>query len=222
MRSANRFGLFPLFALLCLLLLGMGRCVGPSQHRVRPMLSSYQNGTRFLFVDFDGDRIPDFAQVELQNRRYAKNNYSIHVKLSAGMESAIGVSGPDGGLRVAARDVNGDEALDLVLTSNLDSDFVEVLLNDGHGNFSVAKDNEFVRPENALGGGALSGPDEPQADRFSLVASRFSADLGLIESRSSDPGAVSSGYSTSVARVALCGSALRCGSRSPPTSIANS
>ena len=137
-------------------------------------------GARFVFADLDGDRIPDLAQVESQNPRSANTNYSIHVKLSAGVESAIGVSGPIGGLRVAARDVNGDDNLDLVVTSNLDSSFIEVFLNDGHGNFAAAPSADLARLDN-LPDVVLEIPSGPQRDRVTLASARTSLDEALVK-----------------------------------------
>jgi hypothetical protein len=225
MRSANRFGLFPQFLLVCLVLLlfGLGRWdVVYAAQRSAAMPCSSLNGTRFLFADFDGDRIPDLAQVELQNQRSTKTNYSIHVKLGAGFESAIGVSGPDGGLRVAARDVNGDDALDLIVTSNFDANFVEVLLNDGHGNFSLAKSSELARLQSEWGDDTWNGPNGGPTDRVSLAGARFSSDLGTTEQRSGALIFLSEGYPSAAAQAVLCRALGRYGSRSPPTSIANS
>lgn len=223
MRSTHRFGPYPQFVLVCLLLFGIGRCgsacVG---QRSAAMPRSDLNGARFLFADFDGDHIPDLAQVELQNRRSTRTNYSIRVKLGAGVESAIGVSGPDGGLRVAARDVNGDEALDLIVTSNLDATFVEVLLNDGHGNFSVAQGNEFAPLGSELGDVTLNGPSGAPTDRVSLAGARFSSDLGTAEQIHGTPSFLSGGYPRTVDQSVLFRPVGRYGSRSPPASIANS
>lgn len=105
-------------------------------------------GSRFVFADLDGDRIPDLASVETQRQRSIDSDYAIRVKLSAGAESAIGLIGPIGGLRVAVRDVNGDNNPDLIVTADLDAGFIKVLLNDGHGNFSVIAPPEFLRKEN--------------------------------------------------------------------------
>jgi hypothetical protein len=107
-------------------------------------------GSRFVFADLDGDRIPDLALVETERQRWANTDYAIRVRLSAGAESAIGVIGPSGGLRVAVRDVNGDSNLDLIVTAELDVGFIKVLLNDGHGNFSLVAPTDFLRKENEI------------------------------------------------------------------------
>jgi hypothetical protein len=104
-------------------------------------------------------------------------DYSIRLQFSRGMEFAIGVRAPFGGLRVAARDVNGDDNLDLILTSDLDASFIEVLLNDGHGNFSVAS-ADIVEKEGQKEN-ALKGPAGPQADRASFALVRSSMEEGI-------------------------------------------
>ncbi len=63
----------------------------------RIVLQSRNNDKRFVFADLDGDRKPDLALVETQSGRAANTSYSIHIKLSAGAESAIGLNGPIGG-----------------------------------------------------------------------------------------------------------------------------
>lgn len=151
-----------------------------SNHLSASPSSSRHIGARFVFADLDGDRIPDLAQVESQNPRSADTNYSIHVKLSAGVESAIGVSGPIGGLRVAARDVNGDDNLDLIVTSNLDSSFIEVFLNDGHGNFAAAPSASLAALDN-VPDVVLEIPSPPQRDRVTLASARTSLDEALVK-----------------------------------------
>jgi hypothetical protein len=47
-----------------------------------------------------------------------------------------------GGLQIASRDVNGDHALDLVLTTRFGQP-VAILLNDGHGTFSRVEPGAF-------------------------------------------------------------------------------
>jgi hypothetical protein len=138
--------------------------------------------SRFVFADLDGDKQPDLALVETQSQHSSRTNYSIRLKFSQGTESAIPVDGPIGGLRLAARDVNGDDNLDLVVTSNLDSGFVEVLLNDGSGNFSVASPGSYsdVEPED---GGNLEAQASAHSDLATLVSLRSSHEQGAAQVR---------------------------------------
>ena len=106
---------------------------------------------RFAIADFDGDQKPDLATVQVVREAALDSYYSIRLQLSAGEESAVGIAGPQGGLELAARDVNGDDAMDLVVTTAMDSHFVAVLLNDGHGKFTLAKAGAFPSIENEQG-----------------------------------------------------------------------
>ena len=175
-----KFGIALLIGVVCLIA-AIHFSFGPSSfNRLSGSpRDAFHIGARFVFADLDGDRIPDLAQVESQNPRSATANYSIHVKLSAGVESAIGVSGPMGGLRVAARDVNGDNNLDLVVTSDIDSSFVEVFLNDGHGNFVAAPSANLARLGNEPEV-ILETPAGPPRDVVTLASARTSLDEALI------------------------------------------
>ena len=106
---------------------------------------------RFAIADFDGDQKPDLATVQVDQDEVIGTRYSIRLQLSAGVESAIGITGPRGGLELVARDVNGDNAADLIVTTANDSHFVAVLLNDGHGKFTLAKPGAFPSIENDEG-----------------------------------------------------------------------
>jgi len=97
----------------------------------------------FAIGDFDGDQKPDFATVQVDPYTQRDSRYSIHLQLSFGASSAIGLTAPFGGLLLSAKDVNGDSAVDLVVTTVVDHKFVTVLVNDGRGNFSFAEGGAF-------------------------------------------------------------------------------
>ena len=98
----------------------------------------------FAIADFDGDRKPDLATVELQeNKSSSTTQYSIRLKMTAGAVQVFGVTAPIGGLQIVARDVNGDNALDVLVSSVWLHKQVAVLLNDGHGNFTLAPPDAF-------------------------------------------------------------------------------
>jgi hypothetical protein len=164
-------------ALVCLLWLGVAAMLHYSPRTSKASASAswrmHPGGAEFAIADLDGDRIPDLAFVELGSQRSAQANYSIRLQLSAGSESAVGVDAPIGGLQVAARDVNGDEYVDLVVTSNLDASFVEVLLNDGHGNFSVAAPGTYKKLQDETYA-RVNGAGRPGANQSSLEPPRSS------------------------------------------------
>ena len=173
-RSSQKLGPILQIAVVCLVWVALAMTL-PTPERDFAYsndgrLRSHVGGPRFVFADLDGDRKPDLALVEMQAGRSA-SNYSIRFKMSAGQESAIGVEAPIGGLKLSARDVNGDDAVDLIVTSNLDVHFIKVLLNDGRGNFSVAPPSDFPR----LTAGddfAFRDPGSPRGDRTTLTPSR--------------------------------------------------
>jgi hypothetical protein len=125
----------------------------------------------FAIGDFDGDRKPDLATVQVDPYTQRVARYSIHLQLSLGPSAAIGLTAPFGGLLLSAKDVNGDSRLDLVVTTALDHQVVAVLVNDGHGNFTVAQQGAF--PElTAEGHCRLDAPDIPFPGPSSLLQSR--------------------------------------------------
>jgi hypothetical protein len=98
----------------------------------------------FAIADFDGDRKPDLATVEFQKSNSSSTTrYSIRLKLTAGTVQVFGVTAPAGGLQIVARDVNGDNALDVLVSTAWLHQQVAVLLNDGHGNFTLAEPDAF-------------------------------------------------------------------------------
>ena len=97
----------------------------------------------FAIGDFDGDRRPDLATVEIARFNSFHSHYWVSFQLSTGRPQRIGVTGPSGGLVLLARDVNGDRTLDLVLVTAWRHELVAVLLNDGAGNFAAADPSQF-------------------------------------------------------------------------------
>lgn len=101
-------------------------------------------GPSFAIADFDGDQQLDIATVEGSQLGSASNSeYWIELQLTAAARQAIHVVAPFGGLAIEARDVNGDHAIDLVVTTAWLRAPVAVFLNDGHGRFSRAEPSEF-------------------------------------------------------------------------------
>jgi len=100
--------------------------------------------SNFALADFDGDRKPDLASVEFNRFDSAWVRYSITFRLTAGGGQTVGVTAPLGGLELAARDVNGDASLDLIVRTAWLHQLVAVFLNDGHGHFAAADPSAFV------------------------------------------------------------------------------
>lgn len=222
-RTTRRYGLLWSAIFVCLVpLTAIGMLQSSHREReaqtARVVLTPYRDIARFVVADLDGDRKPDMALVEMQNQRSAATNYSIRLHLSRGTESAIGVSGPFGGLRVAAQDVNGDANLDLIVTSNLDSSFVQVLLNDGQGNFSLATPGEYeqIAKENDF---ELHSPVGSQGDRTTLASVRGSHDGGIAARGEHEQSFSSEVCSQAAAHRVLGRDAISHLGRSPPTRV---
>jgi hypothetical protein len=110
----------------------------------RSPAASLGNNSNFAIADFDGDQKPDLATVEVQRSSSSRTTrYSIRFQLTAGIAQVFGVTAPSGGLQIVARDVNGDNTLDVLVTTVLQHEQVAVLLNDGHGKFRLADASEF-------------------------------------------------------------------------------
>ena len=130
--------------ILCFLFLAGLVAGGAAGADVRTAAASpAEPGIRFAVADFDWDLRPDLAGVQVGRSDVYRTDYWIELQLSAAGRQTILVVAPAGGLQIAARDVNGDHALDLVLTTAWLSAPVAVFLNDGHGSFSRVDPTDF-------------------------------------------------------------------------------
>jgi hypothetical protein len=108
-----------------------------------PPINAPGPGLPFAIADFDGDLRPDFASVQNESNNSGTTDYWIQLQLSTVGRQAIRLVAPSGGLRIEARDVNGDHALDLVLTTAWFNQPVAVFLNNGRGIFSQVEPSAF-------------------------------------------------------------------------------
>jgi hypothetical protein len=98
----------------------------------------------FAIADFNGDSRPDIASVQAENKESANtSDYWVEVRLSGCGSRLFRLVAPSGGLHVEARDVNGDHAIDLVLSTAWLGQPVAILLNDGHGHFHRVEPTGF-------------------------------------------------------------------------------
>ena len=129
------------------------------------------SSAHFAIGDFDGDQKPDLASVQVDLYPQQATRYSIHLQFSVGTRSAIGLTAPFGGLLLSAKDVNGDSTLDLVVTTAVDHQLIAVLVNDGHGNFSLAEQGAFpeLSDDNSC---QMDAPSAPSSTQAPLLESR--------------------------------------------------
>ena len=97
---------------------------------------------QIVISDFDGDLRPDLASVQAGATASGSTDYWIQLQLSASGRQSIRLVAPAGGLLIEARDVNGDHAVDLILSTSF-REPVAVFLNDGHGSFSRVTPSAF-------------------------------------------------------------------------------
>src|ERR1700731_675503 len=140
LRKAAGFALVFLCALLCFGSGGKAAVLSPGGAAA---YSHTKVSSRFAIADFDGDSRPDLATVEMGQTSASRARYWIGFQLSTGAPQGIGVNAPIGGLDIASRDVNGDHSLDLIVTTTWLNQPVAVLLNDGHGNFTLTDPAAF-------------------------------------------------------------------------------
>lgn len=100
-------------------------------------------GFPFAIADFDGDLRPDLVSVQTGRSDFSHTDYSIELQLSALGRQSIQLIAPAGGLVIEARDVNGDQAVDLVIATAMFRQPVAIFLNDGHGSFLRSETTEF-------------------------------------------------------------------------------
>jgi hypothetical protein len=160
---------------LCVFITLAGRTTAAESSSYRSPASSPAFNSVFAIADFDGDRKPDLAIVEMQSSNSSTaTQYSIRFQLTAGAAQSFGVSAPAGGLQIVARDVNGDDAQDLLVSTAWLHQEVAVLLNDGHGNFTLANPSAFPAAIWQCAASWESGAC-PQCDSVALVRSEYSA-----------------------------------------------
>ncbi len=128
--------------LLLLGLIGAGRAAANTDSQ-NSLIAKTGPGLPFAIADFDGDHRPDLASVQSSANSSGNTNYRIQLQLSEVGRQSIELVAPAGGLRIEARDVNGDHAVDLVLTTAWFREPVAIYLNDGHGRFSRAEPDAF-------------------------------------------------------------------------------
>jgi hypothetical protein len=142
-RRRGRDLLLSLVVALFLGLLGGSAAAAPGAYVQKAPVTSGGPGRSFAIADFDGDHRPDLASVRAGRSDSSSTNYWIQLQLTAAGWQSVQVVGPIGGLQIAARDVNGDHAVDLVLTTAWLNQPIAIFLNDGHGSFSRVEPTAF-------------------------------------------------------------------------------
>ena len=171
-RNSGRLRWFSLLAaVFALFTFGPGEALGGASG---PNYSPSQVSSQFTIADFDGDRQPDVATVQVGASTPMRTHYWIAFQLSNGLRSTLGITAPTGGLNIVSRDVNGDAFPDVVITTAWTNRPVAILLNDGLGNFSQFDPQAFPA---AFSNPAvfLTSDSREIRDAFAGLSSRYSS-----------------------------------------------
>ncbi len=132
--------------LVLLLFLGVaGGSARACEDRQNLRATSVGPGFPFAIADFDGDLLPDLASVQAGPNNSGRTDYRIQVQLSSVGRQSLPLVGPSGGLFIEARDVNGDRAVDLIVSTAWHRQPLAIFLNNGHGIFSRAEPSAYSR-----------------------------------------------------------------------------
>jgi hypothetical protein len=151
--------------------------------------TSTQVISQFAIADFDGDNRPDFATVQAGISSSWDTHYWVAFQLSRGPRQTLGITAPYGGLHVTSRDVNGDDFLDVVITTAWTNQPVAVLLNDGRGNFRASSPSAFPEAFSTSEKSWAGNTDEVQ-DATAVLLSRHPTENCPEGSRFSSPRSV--------------------------------
>jgi hypothetical protein len=138
-----RYALLVRFWILLLFLGFVGGNARASEDLQNSRAVSAGSGVPFAIADFDGDLLPDLASVQAGPNRSGTTDYRIQLQLSEVGRQSLRLVGPSGGLFIEARDVNGDHAVDLIVSSAWRRQPVAIFLNNGRGVFSRAELSGF-------------------------------------------------------------------------------
>jgi len=170
-KLARRIIPLPVALRVCLLVLVGSFFAGIPAQAQASNVSLPVSGSRLAFAidDFDGDLRPDLASVQPVSKNSSGTIYRVQFQLSAAGQQSIHLVGPSGGVRIATRDVNGDDFPDVIVSSAWREEPLAVLVNDGRGAFSLTDPTSFPR---AFGGSgkALNAKLPPQTDTVATTS----------------------------------------------------
>lgn len=172
----------------------------------------------FAIADFDGDEKPDLATVQTGGGFAYESRYRIYLQLSSGSQQSFGVTAPMGGLQLVPRDVNDDQSLDLVVSTTWLGQPVAVLLNDGHGNFTLADPGAF--PKVMRGPSTELSRTAVQVEDNAVVSPSKSSAKADVEGARILPAGEDGGFAAlPVSSMALIQPEFGCSGRAPPCGV---
>jgi hypothetical protein len=171
--------------------------------------------SHFAIADFDGDHQADLATVQAASGSASQSRYWIRFELTSGNRQFFGVTGPAGGVQISPRDVNGDHALDLVVSTSWLNQTIAILLNDGHGNFTLADPRAFpdVAPDSQT---AWSGKTAQIHDNAAIPSSWSSGKVCAVSASVFLAGDHAELRPLSASRLYVVQPEFGCAARAPP------
>jgi FG-GAP-like repeat len=176
-KSYRRSALVHAGGILALIWLALGlapHALAASENPRGDRTSSQHIAPPLTIGDFDGDQRPDLVTADIGQRGASRTVYKIAIELSSGARSTLNIAGPDGGLQLTSRDVNGDDWPDVIVTTAWTRRPVAVLLNDGQGNFRELSPEQFpgAFPDSSS---SLAATSNEIRDSLAAIVSRYDA-----------------------------------------------
>ncbi len=106
-------------------------------------------GPTLAIADLDSDNRPDGALLVDSGQFRGTHNFNIELHFAGRSNAGISFQSSEPALSVAARDIDHDGDIDLVVEQAFTHERLQIWLNDGHGNFSKGRMEDFpsdVRP----------------------------------------------------------------------------
>lgn len=170
-----------------------------------------------LFADLDGDHRADAISVELDALSRANALYSVNLKLSTGSRETIALNVPRWGIELAARDIDGDHDVDLVISNIFTHEALQVYVNLGGGVFAPADPDSFNTVLWGEGSSIASGPALPPLCAADEDGRSTPFTFGIVPAATGLPFAGEPGKprdGTGLVRTPFCGSP-----RAPPSTL---
>ncbi len=130
---------------LFLLAGGFGVCATPAEMPRLPEQLPSAWTSPWAMAKLDSDNRLDVAVSRVEGHDENGYVYRVDLRLSSGTraDSFTVAAGNGWGINITPRDVDGDDDLDLVITSGFDHQPIGIWINDGNGSFSESEVDDF-------------------------------------------------------------------------------
>jgi hypothetical protein len=148
---------------------GLACVAAATPQRLASPVPGGEVSAHFAIADFDGDQQADLATVQAGSLNSSQSRYWIRFRLTSGERQSFGISAPVGGLELSARDVNGDNVPDVIVSTSWLNRPIAILLNNGHGRFALVDPAELPSIVSSVQNSrSLSAPSSNESGALSL------------------------------------------------------